>query len=43
MSAKFNEEKAYTYLKGYAMGAGWTDTVEALSDASCIWQKHHSS
>lgn len=33
MSANFNAEKCYTYLKGYAMGAKWADTVEALSFA----------
>lgn len=33
MSVNFSAEKSYTYLKGYAMGAGWSDTVEALSFA----------
>ncbi len=33
MSAHFDESKMYTYLKGYAMGLGWHDTLEALSFA----------
>jgi len=33
MSAHFDASKMYTYLKGYAMGLGWHDTLEALSFA----------
>lgn len=33
MSANFDSSKMYTYLKGYAMGLGWTDTLSALAFA----------
>jgi len=33
MSANFDASKMYTYLKGYAMGLEWHDTLEALSFA----------
>ena len=33
MSASFDASKMYTYLKGYAMGLGWNDTLAALSSA----------
>lgn len=33
MSAKFDSGKAYTYLKGFAMGREWKDTISALSYA----------
>ena len=33
MSAKFNEEKMYTYLKGFAAGQQWHDTIGALAFA----------
>lgn len=33
MSASFDASKMYTYLKGYAMGLGWNDTLAALSFA----------
>lgn len=33
MSANFDANKMYTYLKGYAMGLEWHDTLEALSFA----------
>ncbi|NLT13520.1 MAG: HD domain-containing protein [Clostridiales bacterium] len=38
MSADFSTEKTFTYLKGYAMGAGMQETVSALSYAR---QKHN--
>lgn len=31
MSARFDADKSYTYLKGYAMGLEWSDTLAALS------------
>ena len=33
MSANFDSGKMYTYLKGYAMGLEWTDTLAALAFA----------
>ena len=33
MSAQFNAESMYTYLKGYAMGRKLTDTIKALAFA----------
>ena len=33
MSANFDASKMYTYLKGYAMGLEWHDTLKALSFA----------
>lgn len=33
MSARFDANKIYTYLKGYAMGLDWGDTLAALSFA----------
>lgn len=33
MSASFDASKIYTYLKGYAMGLEWSDTLSALSFA----------
>ena len=33
MSVQFHPEKTYSYLKGMAMGLGWTDTVRALAIA----------
>lgn len=33
MSASFDANKIYTYLKGYAMGLEWSDTLAALSFA----------
>lgn len=33
MSANFDASKIYTYLKGYAMGLEWNDTLSALSFA----------
>lgn len=33
MSASFDSSKIYTYLKGYAMGLNWSDTLAALSFA----------
>lgn len=33
MSASFDSSKIYTYLKGYAMGLEWNDTLAALSFA----------
>lgn len=33
MSASFDSSKIYTYLKGYAMGLEWSDTLAALSFA----------
>ena len=33
MRSHFNEEKMYTYLKGFAMGRGWSETMQALNYA----------
>ena len=33
MAVNFNEERMYTYLKGFAMGRGWVATVNALAYA----------
>lgn len=33
MRSHFNEEKMYTYLKGFAMGRGWPETMNALNYA----------
>ena len=33
MRSHFNEEKMYTYLKGFAMGRGWAETMKALNYA----------
>lgn len=33
MSANFDATKIYTYIKGYAMGLEWNDTLSALSFA----------
>lgn len=33
MSVHFNEEKMYTYLKGYAMAMNWHETLSALAFA----------
>lgn len=33
MSAKYNADKMYTFLRGYALGHKWKDTVEALTFA----------
>lgn len=36
MSANFDANKIYTYLKGYAMGLEWHDTLAALSFARVV-------
>lgn len=33
MSAHFDTDHMYTYMKGYCMGKGWPDAVSALSFA----------
>ena len=33
MRSHFNEENMYTYLKGVAMGRGWSETMQALNYA----------
>ena len=33
MRSHFNEEKMFTYLKGFSMGRGWSETLSALNYA----------